>query len=275
METVELLAQKNLKDLITKTKEEQISQSNNEQLPELYKSCPISMLSQYLQTLREEFYERLHMNIETSMHNKALYGIKDKSHIFKSMMKDYYIIHDIECDLISNFLTLIQNHIDAAKKTENVTYLGILGTIKENIYFKYNSNIETFTMEIPISDDELYTKKRDYLENMIIRCIWELIKYTNEDLEDEKNYAKANALALYLQSALSLVPFKDHYKKLAEQLMFRLSDEEADSIVREFSTLESQMALLDDVDTEGVEEMIYPFLAFFADSISSLISNLI
>lgn len=239
METVELLAQKNLKDLITKTKEEQISQSNNEQLPELYKSCPISMLSQYLQTLREEFYdidqianllddirfyeitnpivERLHMNIETSMHNKALYGIKDKSHIFKSMMKDYYIIHDIECDLISNFLTLIQNHIDAAKKTENVTYLGILGTIKENIYFKYNSNIETFTMEIPISDDELYTKKRDYLENMIIRCIWELIKYTNEDLEDEKNYAKANALALYLQSALSLVPFKDHYKKLAEQ----------------------------------------------------------
>ena len=93
METVELLAQKNLKDLITKTKEEQISQSNNEQLPELYKSCPISMLSQYLQTLREEFYdidqianllddirfyeitnpivERLHMNIETSMHNKA------------------------------------------------------------------------------------------------------------------------------------------------------------------------------------------------------------
>ena len=52
---------------------------------------------------------------------------------------------------------------------------------------------------------------------------------------------------------------REYFIKLAEQLMFRLSDEEADSIVREFSTLESQMALLDDVDTEGVEEMIYPF----------------
>ncbi len=52
---------------------------------------------------------------------------------------------------------------------------------------------------------------------------------------------------------------REYFKKLAETLMFRLSDEEADSIVKEFSTLESQMALLDDVNTEGVEEMIYPF----------------
>lgn len=58
---------------------------------------------------------------------------------------------------------------------------------------------------------------------------------------------------------MSEIKDREYFKKLAEQLMFRLSDEEADSIVREFSTLESQMALLDDVDTEGVEEMIYPF----------------
>ena len=58
---------------------------------------------------------------------------------------------------------------------------------------------------------------------------------------------------------MSEIKDREYFKKLAEQLMFRLSDEEANSIVREFSTLESQMALLDDVDTEGVEEMIYPF----------------
>lgn len=50
-----------------------------------------------------------------------------------------------------------------------------------------------------------------------------------------------------------------YFKKLAHQLMFDLSDEEADSIVEEFSTLEKQMSLLDAIDTDGVEEMIYPF----------------
>ncbi len=52
---------------------------------------------------------------------------------------------------------------------------------------------------------------------------------------------------------------REYFRKLAHQLMFDLSDEEADSIVQEFSTLEKQMALLDAVNTDGVEEMIYPF----------------
>ncbi len=52
---------------------------------------------------------------------------------------------------------------------------------------------------------------------------------------------------------------REYFRKLAHQLMFDLSDEEADSIVEEFSTLERQMALLDAVNTDGVEEMIYPF----------------
>ena len=54
---------------------------------------------------------------------------------------------------------------------------------------------------------------------------------------------------------------REYFKKLAHQLMFDLSDEEADSLVREFGTLEGQMALLDAVNTDGVEEMIYPFEA--------------
>lgn len=52
---------------------------------------------------------------------------------------------------------------------------------------------------------------------------------------------------------------KAYFKKLANQLMFDLSDEEAESIVKEFSTLEGQMALMDAVNTDGVEEMVYPF----------------
>ena len=50
-----------------------------------------------------------------------------------------------------------------------------------------------------------------------------------------------------------------YFKKLAKQLMFELSDEEANDIVNEFEVLNSQMALLDAVDTEGVEPMVYTF----------------
>lgn len=52
---------------------------------------------------------------------------------------------------------------------------------------------------------------------------------------------------------------REYFKKLAHQLMFDLSDEEADSIVKEFGQLEKQMSLLDKVNTDDVEEMIYPF----------------
>ena len=47
--------------------------------------------------------------------------------------------------------------------------------------------------------------------------------------------------------------------KLAEQLMLRLSDEEADNIIAEFDTLLKQLDLLNQIDTSNVEEMIYPF----------------
>lgn len=50
-----------------------------------------------------------------------------------------------------------------------------------------------------------------------------------------------------------------YFKKLAHQLMFELSDEEAGDIKREFETLTKQLELLENVDTQGVEEMVYPF----------------
>ena len=48
-------------------------------------------------------------------------------------------------------------------------------------------------------------------------------------------------------------------KKLAEMLMFQLSDEEAQEIIEEFKIFDRQLALLDKIDTEAVEEMIFPF----------------
>ena len=50
-----------------------------------------------------------------------------------------------------------------------------------------------------------------------------------------------------------------YFTKLAHQLMFDLSEQEANDIVKEFDTLNSQLQLMDAVDTEGVEPMVYPF----------------
>lgn len=48
-------------------------------------------------------------------------------------------------------------------------------------------------------------------------------------------------------------------KQLANQLMFDLNEEEVSEIQHEFSTLLQQMQLLNNIDTEGVEPMVYPF----------------
>jgi aspartyl/glutamyl-tRNA(Asn/Gln) amidotransferase, C subunit len=52
---------------------------------------------------------------------------------------------------------------------------------------------------------------------------------------------------------------KEFYQALARQLMFELSDEEAEEVKNEFTYLLEQLELLEKVDTDGVEEMIYPF----------------
>lgn len=49
------------------------------------------------------------------------------------------------------------------------------------------------------------------------------------------------------------------FKALALQCRFELTDEEARDIKNEFDVLISQMRLLDKVDTENVEPMVYPF----------------
>lgn len=50
-----------------------------------------------------------------------------------------------------------------------------------------------------------------------------------------------------------------YFRKLAKNLMFNLSDEEAADIIQEFDTLTRQLEILESIDTTGVEEMIYPF----------------
>lgn len=49
------------------------------------------------------------------------------------------------------------------------------------------------------------------------------------------------------------------FKDLANQLRFSLSDAEAQDIKNEFDVLIDQMDLLNKIDTEGIEPMVYPF----------------
>ncbi len=50
-----------------------------------------------------------------------------------------------------------------------------------------------------------------------------------------------------------------YFKSLAKQLRFELTDEEAQNIADEFGILINQMNLLNAIDTENVQPMVYPF----------------
>jgi len=50
-----------------------------------------------------------------------------------------------------------------------------------------------------------------------------------------------------------------YFKALAHKLMFDLTDEEAEDIVKEFKALNVQLQYLEAIDTTGVEPMVYPF----------------
>ena len=52
---------------------------------------------------------------------------------------------------------------------------------------------------------------------------------------------------------------KEMLKKLANQVMFELSDSECEELQEDFETYLKQLDLLNKIDTEGVEEMVYPF----------------
>ncbi|MGN1344485.1 MAG: Asp-tRNA(Asn)/Glu-tRNA(Gln) amidotransferase subunit GatC [Traorella sp.] len=52
---------------------------------------------------------------------------------------------------------------------------------------------------------------------------------------------------------------KELLKKLANQVMFDLSDSECEELQDEFVTYLKQLDLLNKIDTENVEEMVYPF----------------
>ena len=53
----------------------------------------------------------------------------------------------------------------------------------------------------------------------------------------------------------------EYFKKLAHDIMFDVSDDEVIELQAEFKELLSQIDVLNEIDTEGVEEMIYPFEA--------------
>ncbi len=52
---------------------------------------------------------------------------------------------------------------------------------------------------------------------------------------------------------------KEEIKVLANNLMFEVSDKEASDIASDFDLLEKMLNFFDEIDTDNVEEMIYPF----------------
>ena len=69
----------------------------------------------------------------------------------------------------------------------------------------------------------------------------------------------------------------EYLKQLAHDIMFELSDEEANELQEEFKLLLEQIIDLQEINTDGVEEMIYPFEAettfLREDEVSNVISQ--
>ena len=52
---------------------------------------------------------------------------------------------------------------------------------------------------------------------------------------------------------------KEEIKVLANKLMFDVNEEETAEIQNEFDLLDQMLDMFEKIDTDGVEEMIYPF----------------
>ncbi len=52
---------------------------------------------------------------------------------------------------------------------------------------------------------------------------------------------------------------KEYIKKLAHQIMMDVNEQEIEELQEDFAILLSQIKTLQEIDTEGVEPMIYPF----------------
>ena len=52
---------------------------------------------------------------------------------------------------------------------------------------------------------------------------------------------------------------KEEIKDLALNIMFDVTDKEAEDIENEFKTLDKMLEFFDSIDTSNVEEMVYPF----------------
>lgn len=52
---------------------------------------------------------------------------------------------------------------------------------------------------------------------------------------------------------------KETIKELANDIMFDVNDDEIKDIEDEFIKLDKMLELFDSIDTNGIEEMVYPF----------------
>lgn len=51
---------------------------------------------------------------------------------------------------------------------------------------------------------------------------------------------------------------KEKVQELALDLMFKVNDDEIDEIIKEFDSLDKMIGFFDSINTDSVEEMIYP-----------------
>jgi hypothetical protein len=111
----------------------------------------------------------------------------------------YYMETSFDVTIFNIFYKLLIGEIKEEKHTKNV--LNELTNICKNLKFIYHNN-ELYTKPIHQPQHEIDYYQRGLLDKNIRSCIDILSNFTNSDLHDEKTYAKAICVKLYLRSLL-------------------------------------------------------------------------
>lgn len=151
--------------------------------------------------------ERIHMNLETAMHNRIFDDFDEYTIDYKQLMYTDYIIRNIESNLIKSFISILEEYIESCTSEKEIN---LLNKLKDSIQFKYNLDIEINTITIPTTEEEIAKCEQSYLECVIVKCLEILSNYTDNDLNNTNKKVMINALSLYLKAATSNM--KDKYQ---------------------------------------------------------------
>lgn len=163
-----------------------------------------------LSTSTDIILERIFYNIRYRLfshmgcHTDNLFCIQ----LFTAMRNSFIWQNQLENEIRVLFTKLIKAHLESSKET-SIEYQQYLKELQLKIAFKYPLVIKTTILkELPSFNDLHYNTQNfigTYLDTLITNLLTEILKFSDEELELDSNYAIAIAYQTLLRVALILL----------------------------------------------------------------------